>query len=251
MGQVPAPQRYLIIGNGRTARHFMHYFNREYIPCETWSRSDSPQELRKRAKISTHALILLSDPAIEPFLTENPFLASLVCLHFSGSLLTDKAIGAHPLMTFSYDLYDLETYRKIPFIIEKGTEFQHALPGLKNPHFEIAREDKTRYHALCVLSGNFSILLWEKAFADFETRLGLPRSVLFPYLERVSSNLRAADGSVLTGPLKRGDQVTIQRHLSALENDPFQKVYEAFVDCYQSSQDNQERSPGETNEIHT
>src|SRR5690606_25694883 len=115
--------------------------------------------------------------------------------------------------------------------------FEELLPGLKNKAYEIDPEQKGLYHALCSLAGNFTVMLWEKAFSDFERRLGLPKEVLTPFLHRTAANLANSSGekSVLTGPLVRGDQVTIERHLGVLNGDPYREVYAAFVAAYSAN----------------
>lgn len=40
----------------------------------------------------------------------------------------------------------------------------------------------------------------------------------------------------LTGPLARGDQDTIEKNLSALNNDAFKPVYESFINAYTQQQ---------------
>jgi hypothetical protein len=78
------------------------------------------------------------------------------------------------------------------------------------------------------MAGNFTTLLWQHAFAAFEERLGLPRTALYPYLDRIAGNLEWS-ASPLTGPLARGDRRTVERHLAALAGDPFHAVYSSFV----------------------
>lgn len=232
---------YLLIGDGRVSRHFERYFRLLGLRVQSWSRKQDPGELAKLTEASSHILCLISDPAIEPFLSSHgdlfsPASTAAACapkliVHASGALVTPLAYGAHPLMSFVHDeVYDLETYRRIPFIIEKGAPaFQTLLPGLPNPHFEIEPKLKPLYHALCVMSGNFTVLLWQKVFKEFETRLNLPREALFPYLEQVSANLRANAEAALSGPIARGDHATIAGHLRELDGDPFAQVYRAFV----------------------
>lgn len=239
MGQVPALSTFLVIGDGRMATHLRRYFDFEGLPYCTWSRrQNSPAELELLARNASHALLLLRDGAIEQFRHENPCLNRLVCVHFSGSLTIDGIHGAHPLMTFSESLYSAEFYRRIPFILEKGAGgLEHLLPGLTNPVFEISREHKALYHALCVLSGNFTVILWEKVFQEMQASFDLPKAALAPYLMQTAANLSAADQgrSVLTGPLVRGDQATIDKHLEVLKSDPFRNVYQAFVQAYQEA----------------
>jgi hypothetical protein len=228
---------YLIIGNGRVATHFARYFSLESLPFKQWSRRESEGDtnLRELARDASHVLLLISDRSIEPFFNEHSFLNEKTCLHFSGSLVSGKIRGAHPLMTFSHEPYDLETYRRISFVLEKdrGT-MAELLPGLSNPHVALDAAQKPLYHALCSMSGNFSVLLWERVFSEFENKLELPRSALRPYLERITMNLLGVKtgDSVLTGPLARNDRAVIDKHLSVLKGDPYEQVYRAFIAAF-------------------
>jgi hypothetical protein len=236
MRQVPANTSYLVIGDGRLARHVRHYLDLLNLSQKTWRRSDGPVLLKELAESSSHALMAISDGAIDSFYLENPALKNLSCVHFSGSLLSPYMPSAHPLMTFGRDLYELKTYREIPFVLERGRgSFADLLPGLPNPSHAIDAEKKTLYHALCVLSGNFTVMLWEKAFSSFARELGLDKQVLLPYLDRTARNLAASEAgsSVLTGPLARHDHATIEKHLRTLGSDPFAEVYRAFVSAHE------------------
>ena len=235
MGTAPASTSYLLVGDGRAARHFRRYLQLESIPFTTWIRGESLQALETKTAEANRTLLLISDDAIESFYAEHPFFKRRMCVHFSGRLFSEAIYGAHPLMLFSGSPYDLETYRSIPFILEKGRRsMAELLPGLKNPSFEIDAREKTFYHALCSMTGNFTVLLWEKAFREFQHRLQLPKEALIPYLRQVCENLArsAAGESVLTGPLRRNDTATIDRHLLELRSDPFADVYLAFVKAY-------------------
>ncbi len=138
-------------------------------------------------------------------------------------------------MTFDDSLYELRQYRQVPFIVESGSRFDELLPGLPNPHFEIAPQDKARYHALCVMAGNFSQILWQAAATRFEG-MGLRATALDPYLRQVAENFIAARGAALTGPLSRGDGATIERNLKALSGDRLQGLYRAFLDFHAEAQ---------------
>ncbi len=233
MGQVP---EYAIIGAGRMARHFCHYLHLLNIPYRQWSRKADPAHVKLEEVIDgcKSILILINDGAIESFINAHPFLKKKVLVHFSGSLNTSLANGAHPLMTFNDKLYSLDTYQKIPFVIEKtDTAINELLPGLANPSFVIPRELKAFYHAMCVLSGNFTAILWQKFFTELETTFNIPKEMAHPYLEQIVLNLQNNPQSALTGPLSRNDLVTINANLQALAKDPFQKVYQAFWDIYQ------------------
>jgi 2-dehydropantoate 2-reductase len=238
MRQVPAFDRAPlgIVGDGRVARHFVHYLNLLGLPVRSWSRRRSAAgPIDAFADCST-VVLLVRDEAIVPFVDEWPFLRQKQLVHFSGSLVTMVAEATHPLTAFGDRLYDLERYRTIPFVLDEGgTPFHELLPGLPNPSFTIASSDRPYYHALCVMAGNFSTLLWVKLLEEFQNRLGLPVSAAYPYLAQITANLIADPALALTGPLSRGDDVTIRANLEALEGDPFRNVYAAFVRAYEGS----------------
>lgn len=234
MRQVPT---YLIIGSGRVARHASHYLSILNIKYNQWDRSLPVEQLSALTAAATHILLLISDDAIEPFIASHLKDASGLLIHFSGSLVTPQAFGAHPLMTFGQTLYSEADYRAIPFVIDANAPvFEDLLPGMPNSHVRLSPEQKAKYHALCVLSGNFSCMLWQKLMADFENELQLPAAIAYPYLQRQMQNLMSDYQTALTGPLPRHDQLTIQKNIQALDGDPFQTIYHAFVDAYRKNE---------------
>ncbi len=232
MRQVPAHGAAPIgvIGDGRVARHLLHYFTLLGIPFRTWSRSTPAHGPADALAPCATVLLLIQDAAIVPFIAQWAALRTKRLVHCSGSLVTDAAEAAHPLMAFSRELYDLDTYRRIPFVLDSGgTPFGELLPALPNPSFTIAAADRPYYHALCVMAGNFSTLLWRKLLDELAGRFGIPATAAHPYLAQISANLLTDPGGALTGPLARGDQETIAANLAALEGDPFHGVYAAFA----------------------
>ncbi len=227
---------YGLIGRGRVATHMAHYLQLEAQRFIRWHRGEdsSPEEALAEADV---ILLAISDDALEPFLLSHALDEERLTVHFSGSRALEGIPGLHPLMTFGPELYDLETYRSIPFIEEEGRPgFRDVFPALHNPSWPLKSTLKPLYHALCVLGGNFSTLLWAKAFADFEHRLGLPPELLLPYLRQVSANTAASGREAMTGSLARGDWETVRIDLKALEGDPFEVVFQAFIQVYENQE---------------
>ncbi len=223
-----------IVGDGRVARHFRHYFTSLGLPVSGWSRSgEGPSPPEALASCQT-VLVLIPDGEIVPFIDAWPVLREKRLVHCSGRLVAAALEGAHPLMTFGPELYELSAYRAIPFVLDAGgTPFSTLLPGLPNPSFTIPAADRPYYHALCVIAGNFSTMLWVKLFDELEGRLGIPASAAHPYLRQMAANLMADGDNALTGPLVRGDTETITANLRALEGDPYHAVYAAFKKAYE------------------
>ena len=229
MRQVP---HYLLIGNGRVSRHFQHYFSLLNISFTLWHRKLPLAELHEKLSVATHILILINDDAIENFIEEHLKNTQAIRIHFSGSLVTDLAYGAHPLMTFNNTLYSPEHYSTIHFVTDADAP-DTLLPDVPNQHVRLQKNMKAKYHALCVLSGNFSCMLWQKLFASFENEFNIPPSIAHGYLRQQTQNILDNYQTALTGPLVRDDQKTIEKNISALEADSFQKIYTSFVECYQ------------------
>ena len=235
---------YAIVGGGRLARHFSHYFQLLEIPHTRWTRDrrsslntselpDAELRLRQTVAKADRVLVLVSDTAIGALLKQYPFLHEEQLIHCSGALSFPGVAGAHPLMTFAEELYELDTYQSVPFMLEAGHDFDDLLPGLANSHFAMNVEDKARYHAMCVMAGNFSQILWKSVSDRFEQQFELPAETLHPYLNQLASNFVQSSETALTGPLVRKDAATIERNLNALAGDSLQDLYRAFVDYYQ------------------
>lgn len=241
MGQVPNNKsKYIIVGKGRLARHFIHYFTLLEIPHIQFTRNSNLSFSDVAANVDK-ILVLIKDDFIEEFIYSNRNNVSndKIWIHCSGILSTELAESAHPLASFSDSLFDLEFYKSIPFAIEKGrTSFKKLFPELPNPSFEVDKELKAFYHTMCSITGNFTTILWQNFFKFIEENLhNLPdgsqveKSFAYPYLKSVMFNLMNSDDP-LTGPLKRNDTKTIQKHLEQLHNTPLKDVYESFIKLY-------------------
>lgn len=234
MGQVPKQSEvpYLIIGNGRLAKHISLYFDLSEIPYLNWYRKSS-KSLSSLISQSQKILVLINDDEIENFILQNKKgFEEKTWIHCSGLLSTTLAESAHPLMAFTNELYDLETYKQIPFVTEKGRKsFKELFPELKNTSFEIEPDLKPLYHAWCVMSGNFTTILWQRFFEVFEKQLNIDKKYSFPYLKMIFENLMKSN-SPLTGPLARGDKKVIEKNLLALQDEPFAEIYRSFVNTY-------------------
>lgn len=187
-----------IVGDGRAARHFLRYLNLLGRSVRVWSRrmpGAGPVEAFAPCRT---VLVLIRDADIVPFIDAWPDLHEKQLVHLSGSLVTHAAQGVHPLMTFGHELYDLATYRSIPFILDSGGAPLHQLlPGLPNPSFTI------------------------------------PAAAAHPYLSQTTANLLKDASRALTGPLARRDLETISMNMKALDGDPFHDVYSAFARAYE------------------
>ncbi|MCH7612140.1 MAG: DUF2520 domain-containing protein [Candidatus Marinimicrobia bacterium] len=239
MGQVPKNKTkipYLIIGNGRLATHFGHYFKQLSVMYLHWWRG-CEKDLQSQMLQVDKILVLINDDAIENFIQARRIPnKSQVWIHCSGALTTHLADSAHPLMTFSDTFYDMETYRNILFVTESGrASFTELFPELPNPHTSIPSNRKGFYHAWCSMAGNFTTILWQEFFTRLEQEFKISRQMTYPYLNQITKNLQQAS-SPLTGPLARGEINSLKIHQDNLIDDDFRRIYQAFVDVFLSRQ---------------
>ncbi|MEN8164368.1 MAG: DUF2520 domain-containing protein [Acidobacteriota bacterium] len=230
---------YGLIGRGRVATHMAHYLRLEEQPCFVWHR-DAGLSVERALEHCDTILLAVNDDALGPFAEAHPFLSDRTTVHFSGCRVMASIPGIHPVMTFGPELYALETYRAMPFVEEAGgLTFGEVFPALENPSWSLDPEDKPLYHALCVLGANGTAVLASTVFGQLESRLGLPRTLLAPLMEKTLENALVRGGEALTGgPWVRGDAETIDSNLEALKGNPMAGLYHA---CLQAHRNGDER----------
>lgn len=228
---------YGLIGDGKLASHFVHYLELKKLPFKQWSRrlfnDNKVSNIQSHLSNCDYIIVLLKDDIIESFIESSDFLKikqkSGKLIHCSGSLVMKQVQSFHPLMTFSDELYSIDTYESISFISETNKiSFDEVFPELQNKSFEIESSKKELYHALCVLGGNFTTMLWQKVLTEMKL-LGIEESAVVPYMQQTISNLEKNYQDALTGPLARKDLKTIEKNINSLRNDPYKDVYKSFV----------------------
>jgi predicted short-subunit dehydrogenase-like oxidoreductase (DUF2520 family) len=101
---------------------------------------------------------------------------------------------------------------------EQAVELARALAErLGMIPFEIAEDRRAAYHAAACLASNFLIALEESAAALLgEAGPEDARELLAPLVLRTAANWSERGAAALTGPIARGDEATVARHLEAL-----------------------------------
>ena len=89
--------------------------------------------------------------------------------------------------------------------------------------FELADEDRTLYHAGAVFASNYLVTLQRAA-----VRLGVPAEGVVPLMTRTIEN-----GFDLTGPIARGDWVTVEGHKDAIRDahPELENLYETLAEA--------------------
>ena len=83
--------------------------------------------------------------------------------------------------------------------------------------FELPSNSRAAYHAAASIASNFLVALEESA-AELLEGAGIEdgRELLAPLVLRSAANWAESGGEALTGPIARGDEATVARHLEAI-----------------------------------
>jgi predicted short-subunit dehydrogenase-like oxidoreductase (DUF2520 family) len=83
--------------------------------------------------------------------------------------------------------------------------------------FEIRDEQRAAYHAAASIASNFLVALEESAAQLLErSDIADARELLAPLVLRSAANWAERGPDALTGPIARGDEATVRRHLDAI-----------------------------------
>lgn len=171
-----------------------------------------------------------------------------VLLHCSGAVSAEEVLGGvsdkvggvgtlHPLRAIS-DASAVSTgLRGTVFGVEGDPMAQQVaqrlVAAMGGAALPLAREQMATYHAAAAMASNFVVALVDAA-AQALSSAGMPMdqavAALVPLAQGALANVAergAARG--LTGPIRRGDVQTVQRHLAALAVRPeTQELYRAL-----------------------
>jgi predicted short-subunit dehydrogenase-like oxidoreductase (DUF2520 family) len=184
-------------------------------------------------------IIASADSGIEEFSHYIPYDDVLV-VHTSGSspmsvLKGDYRKGVfYPLQTFSKER--TMRYDNIPFFIEaENSEDLRKLNELgnriSNEVHELNFASRMQVHMTGVWANNFVNHLYYIAGNICEQN-NVPFDVLLPLIQETANKvIEMSPKDAQTGPAKRGDQVIIDRHLEALQNDSrLLQIYQILTD---------------------
>jgi predicted short-subunit dehydrogenase-like oxidoreductase (DUF2520 family) len=96
---------------------------------------------------------------------------------------------------------------------------------------EVADEDRAAYHAAAAIASNFLVTL-EGAAETLAATAGVDRAMLAPLVRAAVDNwARLGAHDALTGPIARGDEATVSRHLDAIADraPELLELYEALA----------------------
>ena len=162
--------------------------------------------------------------AAEAVRSANPKLRLLG--HTSGAtgldvLSAPAAFSLHPLQTIPAGAASLAgAPAAVSGSDRSALELAHALAeALGMRPFEVPEEGRAAYHAAASIASNFLIALEESA-VELLDAAGIEdgRELLSPLVLQTAANWAERGAEALTGPIARGDEVTVAAHRRALRD---------------------------------
>ncbi len=222
-----------IVGAGRAGRSFERAFREVGQPAfELRGLLHHDDDLRGAAAGVDALLLAVPDRAVAE-VAARVDRAETVVLHCSGSLgldvLAPHALRAsvHPLVTLPDDVIGALRLRGRPYFAVAGDQVATDIAlGLGGQPIVVPDEDRPAYHAAACVAANHLVALIGQVERIAET-VGLPLEAFVPLARgALEDAAHLGPATALTGPARRGDVTTLERHRRALARDEV-PAYEA------------------------
>ena len=174
-------------------------------------------------------VLAIPDHAIPEVVQQLPAVKGLV-VHTSGTVSIDALANAGHAQGVFYPFQSFQKSRsihwdEIPVFIEGSTiesaqQLFEMAESLGTQPQLLDSEERIKVHLAGVLANNFSNFLFSKAY-DWLENAGVNPEVMLPMLEETVARLRDLHPmDAQTGPARRNDTSTMERHLALLAQQP-------------------------------
>ncbi|MFY7739766.1 MAG: Rossmann-like and DUF2520 domain-containing protein [Flavobacterium sp.] len=238
-----------ILGSGNVAQHLIKVISKSTIleVCQVFARNkETISHLVDSDKITNDILelknadlyiIAISDDAIQS-VSNSLFFSDKLVAHTSGSVameeLSDKNRKAvfYPLQTLSKKKeVDFST---VPLCIEAQNEADlHLLnkiaTSISDKVFEVDSDQRKSLHVAAVFVSNFVNHLY-KIGSDICIEHKVPFEILKPLILETAKKVQVIEpNEAQTGPAKRNDTSTINKHLTILTDENQKDIYKILT----------------------
>lgn len=207
--------------------------------CRAFDNTQAVADLAELVFITTQ------DSAIASVASETSWCSEQSVVHCSGAYTAEllesaKNMGArvgvmHPLQTFAGVRQAIENMPESTFTIEAEETLLTILKDIVNAlggrWIELKACSRVAYHAAAVIASNYLVTLLKLA-TDLWQTFGIPQQqatqALLPLIRGTVNNIDTIGiPQCLTGPIARGDNETVIKHLQA-----FEKVAPSLLSTY-------------------
>jgi len=237
--------RLILIGTGNVATHLYDAFlnTKDATVVQVYGRSQSSLlPFSKKTPVTTTIetlmpadiyIITISDDAISDF-SKKLVLQNKLVVHTSGGVAMDVLFERNKKGVF----YPLQTFTKgktidftqIPICIEAENENDYKLleklgNSISEKVVRIPSEKRRVLHLAAVFVNNFVNFMYI-AGNDIAIENDLDFDLLKPLIAETATKIKTLlPEQAQTGPAKRNDKETIQKHLDLLRNSEYKELY--------------------------
>ena len=181
-------------------------------------------------------LMAVSDRAVAELSDTLPFAPEAIVAHTAGSVALD-ALKRHPRRAILYPFQSFSAgrrvhFERIPLFLEASSEevmavVERVAKALSKCIYRADSAQRSRIHLAGVICNNFTNCLYQLAHQTIR-EAGLPYEVLHALMEETTEKALTAQepAQVQTGPARRGDTATQQRHLELIEDERLKTIYQ-------------------------
>lgn len=243
----------VILGAGNVATHLfkalnkadnvsvIQWYNRSLDAIKQYKKSLDITDNLNHLKSADVYIIAVSDDAIKAFSSELPFENKLV-VHTSGSVniydldKKHKRGVLYPLQTFSKNV-DMDLTH-VPICIETLDKKSYPLlkqlaTSISNTTKKVNTDQRRILHLAAIFVNNFTNQLYRIGHEITESE-GTEFDLLKPLIMETAKKVQNTSPYMAqTGPAKRNDKKTINKHLKLLENEHHKEVYKLLTKSIQ------------------
>ncbi len=240
-----------VIGTGNVATHFISVFEKSDTTEIIQIYNHNNESLKRFSKFNTTTklddlkpadlfLICIKDDKVEGLVKK--MNVNGVVAHTSGSvpLLDSPNRDAvfYPLQTFSKDKNI--SFKDLPLCIETENESdRHILKSLADSirakAYNVNSRQRQELHLAAVFVCNFVNHLYHIGH-EICSEKDLPFDILRPLIQETADKINFKNPKeAQTGPAKRKDQSTINRHINQLENPVYKELYRYLTTSIQKT----------------
>lgn len=223
-----------IIGGGRAGRSLaLALAGTPWDVVDVLGRSD---DVRAAAHGVDLVVVATPDAAVAEVSRSIAPVRATVVAHLAGSLGLDvlapheRRASVHPLVALPTAEVGAVRLRGASFAVAGDPLAGEVVAALGGHAFAVDDEHRAAYHAAAVIASNHLVALLGQVERVAATA-GVPLAAYLGLVRGTVDNVEElGPAAALTGPVARGDEETIARHLAAL--DPSERpAYEAMVDA--------------------
>ncbi len=188
-------------------------------------------------------ILAIPDDAIASFSEALPLKNKLV-VHTSGGAAMEALSEAnrkgvfYPLQSFSKKRDP--DFNEIPICIEAERKSDLTLlkklgEAISEKVVEVNSEERAKLHLAAVFVNNFVNYMYDIS-SDILSKSKLPFELLRPLIAETANKIETlSPKEAQTGPAKRSDKKTIEKHLHLLENGPHKELYQQLTEAILTS----------------